>query len=352
MTAMFTVTVEPLGHEVECRADQPILDACLRAGVWLPHACTHGTCGTCKLEVLAGEVDHGDSSSFALMDFERDEGKALVCTATPRSDVVLEADVELEAGVTYHPVRDHTGMLAALDEVAPGIRRLVIDLDNRLSFNAGQYVLVEVPGAGVARSYSMANPPHEPERIELHVRHTPGGVATDRWIFSGLSVGDPIRLSGPYGRFFLREARSEPVIMVAGGTGLAPMTAMIRHVLERGLDHHLTLYRGARSRPDLYDDDRYRAWAVEHPERFTYRPCLSDEAWDGGGCGLVTDVLAGDFPSFRGHVAYVCGPPPMVDAALRTLMKGRLFPRDIYREDFFDAADKAGGGVRSPLMKR
>ena len=208
MTETYTVTIEPLDREVECAEDQPILDACLRAGVWLPHACTHGTCGTCKLQVLDGDVEHNDSSDFALMEFERNEGKALICVATPTSDVTLEADVEIEEGVTYHPVNDYRGTLVELTDIARETRRLIIELDAPMAFNPGQYVTLEVPGQGVTRTYSMANPPSEPNRIELQIRRTPGGLGTDGWIFKDLAVGDEINISGPYGRFFLREARA------------------------------------------------------------------------------------------------------------------------------------------------
>jgi ferredoxin len=147
------ITVEPLERQVECRPDQAILDACLRAGVWLPHACTHGTCGTCgtcKVQVLDGDIEHNDASDFALMEFERTEGKTLICVATPSSDVTIEADVEVEEGVTYHTVRDYVGKLVKIEDIARDTRRLVIDLDKEMAFNPGQYVTVEVPGTGAA----------------------------------------------------------------------------------------------------------------------------------------------------------------------------------------------------------
>jgi phenol/toluene 2-monooxygenase (NADH) P5/A5 len=350
MSETFTVTVEPLDREVECRSDQAILDACLRAGVWLPHACTHGTCGTCKVEILDGEVDHNDASDFALMEFERNEGKTLACVATPNSDVTIEADVEVEEGVVHHPVEDFTGTVVEIADIARETRRLLIDLDHPIAFNPGQYVTLEVPGTDATRTYSMANAPSEPGRIELQIRRTPGGLGTDGWIFKSLAVGDTVRLSGPYGRFFHRQARTEPAILIGGGTGLAPLKSITRHVLESGLPQRLYLYQGARTQADLYDVDYFRDLESKYPEQFTYRPCLSDDAWDGPK-GLVTDVVASDFPTCRGHTAYLCGPPPMVEAALKTLMKKRLFPKDIYREDFFDASDKATGGVRSPLLK-
>lgn len=354
MPAEYTVTVEPLGREVTCREDQTILDACLRAGVWLPHSCTHGTCATCKAEVVDGEVDHGEASSFALMDFERDEGKTLPCVARPRSDVVIEADVDVDEDIPVHPVQDYAGTVVALDDIAEDTRRLRVELDRDIAFNAGQYMSLQVPGhPGVTRTYSMANPPSQARVLEFQVRRTPGGLATDGWVFSTMAVGDPVTLAGPYGRFVLHGNRDEPAVLVAGGTGLAPIAAMIKHALEDGgCGAHLTLYQGARTRQWMYDVDLFADLARRHPGQFTYRPCLSDEEAEGFATGLVTDVLAADHPTLQGHVGYVCGPPPMVEAALKTLMSKRLFPRDIYREDFFNEADKAAGGVRSPLIKR
>ena len=356
----YTINVEPLGRTVECRADQAILDACLRAGVWLPHTCTHGTCSTCKVQVLDGDVNHNAAGAFALMEPERDEGKTLICVATPNSDVTIEADVDVEEGVTYHPVSDFTGTVTELTDIARETRRLRIELDADIAFNPGQYVSIEVPasvpGARESdevqtRTYSMANPPSESRHIELHVRRTEGGLATDGWIFRSLQVGDTVRLSGPYGRFFHRESRPEPMILIGGGTGMAPLKSIVRHVLEEGTGQPMFLYQGARAEADLYDVEFFRALEAAHPGGFTYRPALSEETWDGA-TGLVTDVVAGEFETCKGHTAYLCGPPPMVEAAVKMLMRKRLFPKDIYREDFFDQRDKVGTRVRSPLLKR
>src|SRR5438552_5671417 len=197
----YTINVEPLGRTVECRADQAILDACLRAGVWLPHACTHGTCSTCKVQVLEGDVNHNAAGAFALMEPERDEGKTLICVATPNSDVTIEADVDVEEGVTYHPVADFTGTVTELTDIARETRRLRIELDSDIAFNPGQYVSIEVPasvpGARESdevqtRTYSIANPPSDARHIELHVRRTEGGLATDGWIFRALQGGDTV----------------------------------------------------------------------------------------------------------------------------------------------------------------
>ncbi len=354
MTTEYTITIEPLGREVTCREDQTILDACLRSGVWVPHSCTHGTCATCKAEVLEGEVDQGAASPYALMDFERDEGKTLLCVCTPRSDVVIEADVDVDDSMEVHPVQDFTGTLLSMEEVARDTRRLVIELDRDLNFNAGQYMALDIPGSdGVTRTYSMANIPTEHRRLEFQIRRTEGGVATDGWIFKNLAVGDEIKLSGPYGRFVLRTDRSEPAVLIAGGTGLAPIASMIRHALENDLDDigHLTLYQGARTREWMYDVEHFQALAAEYPDRFTYRPCLSEEEADGFASGMVTDVLNADHETLKGYIGYVCGPPAMVEASLKTLMLKRLFPRDIYKEEFLDMSASASQ-VRSPLIKR
>jgi len=364
MAESFVITVEPLGRQVVCRDDQPILDACLRAGVWLPHSCTHGTCATCKVDRVDGDVDHGEASSFALMDFEREE-KMLTCCARPRSDVTLEADIDIDEDIEMFPVEDYVATLVSKDEIAKDTVRLVLELDRDMSFNAGQYLKFTVPagdsGDAVDRTWSIASPPTQPRTLEFHVRLVPGGRGTDGWVFKDLGVGDQFPVSGPYGRFVLHTGQDNHTIMVAGGTGLAPIKAMLRHGLENEMyEGEMTLYQGGRSREWLYDVDYFRSLAEEY-DQFTYRPCLSEETAEevaaagddpaAYGFGMVTDVIAADHASLSGCKGYLCGPPLMVEAALKTLMSKRLFPRDIYREEFFNEGDKAAG-VNSPLIKR
>ncbi|QGN49213.1 2Fe-2S iron-sulfur cluster binding domain-containing protein [Micromonospora sp. WMMC415] len=355
MTTTYTVRVEPLGAEVSCREDQTVLDACLREGVWLPHACTHGTCGTCKAIVLDGDIDLGSASPFALLDSEREEGCALLCVARPRGDLVVEGEVDIEDGVEVHPVRDHRGRVVTLEEVAPDVRRVVLDLTRPMPFNAGQYVQLVLPG-GDTRPYSIANSPSDPRRIELHVRRHPGGAATDRWIFKDLAVGDEVALSGPYGTFSWRPARDKPVLLVGTGTGLAPLASILAQLGDTaaaaGWEHEVVLYHGVATKDELYDRERYERLQQELPW-FSYRPAVSREPVNGRQ-GRVTDLLAKDFPRASGRVAYLCGSPRAVEDTMKVLMRARLFPRDILREGFFDSADRASGThvVRSPLIRR
>jgi phenol hydroxylase P5 protein len=333
------VRIEPMGRTIVCSAEQTILDACLRNGIWIPHACSRGTCGTCKGRVLSGTVDMGDESLTCITPGELRDGKILLCSAVPSSDLVVEAHVPPDAGVRLFPVRDYTGFVVSIEECALETRRIFLELDQPLDFVAGQYVTVRVPESNVRRSYSLANPPTDRRRIEFHVRRTPDGEATDRWLFRNLELGHAIDISGPYGSFLMRTDRPEPAIMISGGTGLAPLKSMVRHVLERGYPQKLHLYQGARTRADLYDVEFFNHLAEAYPRQFTYVPCLSDETW-GGAQGPATDVMAAQFGRARGYIGYICGPRAMVDAATRALVSLRIPTRDIYRETFYDQGDR------------
>ena len=350
------VTIEPLGREISVGENQTILDACLRQGIWLPHACAHGTCGTCKVQLLEGEVQQQGASEFALMDYEREEGMALICSAKPLTDVVLEADVEPDPEAVFHPVKDYTATIETIEEPARWVRRFILKLDNGpILFMPGQYVQVEVPQPNkpaLKRCYSIASSPLEGSRIELQIKYTPGGRAAP-YIFEELREGSKVKFSGPYGFFFLRKLGHEPIIFLAGGTGLAPIKSMVRVATEEKLARRMTLIHGVHSQDDLYDYEFFREMERINPN-FRYLPALSarnpEKEWIGEE-GYVQDVL-GRLPSFKGHKAYLCGPPPMVDACLTTLMQGRLFEDSIYCENFFTEEDKTGPLKRSPLFRR
>lgn len=340
MTSTHRVRIQGSDTPFEVADDQSVLDAVLRAGEWLPHSCTQGTCGTCKVRVLDGQVAHNDSPEYTLTPAERCAGLALGCLATPCSDLVVEPlGTASDDGAPRHPLRDFDGTVVALDDIATDTRRLVVDLDEPMSFNAGQYAELQIPGTGLGRQYSMANQPSEPKRLEFHVKRTVGGRATDGWIFSALSVGERVELRGPLGQFHLVREQSEPAILIGGGTGLAPLKSIARHVLDHGLVPELYLYHGGRRRDDLYDVDFFRDLEAEHGN-FHYRPVLSEEQWDGS-TGMVTDAVVEDFRSCKGLSAYLCGPPAMIEAGVRALKRRRMAPRLIFREEFTVAAPVA-----------
>ncbi len=349
----YELTIEPLGQTIEVEDGQSILDAALRAGIYLPHACCHGLCATCKVQVLDGEVDHGEASTFALMDFEREEGKTLACCARLECDTVIEAEIDEDPDALNLPVEDYTGTVVRLEALTPTVRGIWLKLDRPISFQAGQYINLEIAAlGGQSRAFSLANPPGEAEIVELNVRIVPGGQVTT-WLHEHLKVGDELKLSGPYGRFFVKKSANVPLIFMAGGSGLSSPKSMIEELLSEGCELPMTLVYGQRSRAELYYDDEFRDLAAKHAN-FTYVPALSREPegsdWSGAR-GFVHEAAKAHFGNdFRGHKAYLCGPPAMIEACIATLMQGRLFERDIYTEKFFSAAD-ASQQLKSPLFK-
>ena len=346
----YSLTIEPLGRTIEVNDGQTILDAALREGIYLPHACCHGLCATCKVQITDGEVDHGQASNFALMDYEREEQKCLACCATLQSDVVIEADIDEDPDALNLPIDDFDGVVERIENLTPTIKGVWIRLDKPMQFQAGQYVNLTV-GELDARAFSLANSPSTGDLIELNIKQVPGGQITG-YVHNDLKVGEHVKVVGPYGRFFTRKSAQVPLIFMAGGSGLSSPKSMIADLLEEGCCLPITLVYGARTRDELYDHDLFVQWAQQHPN-FTYVPALSavDEAdaWDGFR-GFVHDAAKAKFNNdFRGHKAYLCGPPLMIESCISTLMQGRLYERDIYTEKFISAADAQQ--VRSPLFK-
>lgn len=350
----YNVTIEPTGEVIEVEEGQTILQAALRQGVWLPFACGHGTCATCKVQVLDGDVEIGAASPFALMDIEREEGKVLACCAMPQSDLTIEADIDVDPDFLGHPVADFRATVTAIVELSPTIKGVHLQLDRPMAFQSGQYVNLDLPGIDGSRAFSLANPSGQADEVELHVRLVEGGAATG-YIHQQLKVGDQLHLSGPYGQFFVRASQPGDLIFMAGGSGLSSPQSMILDLLAQGDSRRITLFQGARNVAELYNRELFESLAREHGN-FTYVPALSqasdDPSWQGFK-GFVHDAAKAHFDGrFSGHKAYLCGPPPMIDAAISTLMQGRLFERDIFMERFLTAADGAGDSQRSALFKR
>ena len=346
----YSLTIEPLGRTIEVNDGQTILDAALREGIYLPHACCHGLCATCKVQITDGEVDHGQASNFALMDYEREEQKCLACCATLQSDVVIEADIDEDPDALNLPIDDFDGVVERIENLTPTIKGVWIRLDKPMQFQAGQYVNLTV-GELDARAFSLANSPSTGDLIELNIKQVPGGQITG-YVHNDLKVGEHVKVVGPYGRFFTRKSAQLPLIFMAGGSGLSSPKSMIAELLEDDCTLPITLVYGARTRDELYDHDLFVQWTQKYPN-FTYVPALSaveeGDAWNGFR-GFVHDAAKTQFDNdFRGHKAYLCGPPLMIESCISTLMQGRLFERDIYTEQFISAADAQQ--VRSPLFK-
>mgnify|MGYP003350255159 FL=1 len=341
----FRITLEPSQRQFDVARDEPILNAAIRAGVGLPYGCKDGACGSCKSRLLEGRVIHGAHAEKALSAAEEAQGLVLTCCATPQTDCVVEA--RSVSGEGEHPVVKLPGRILALDRLADDVMRVRVQLPANQAFNfhAGQYIEFLLRD-GQRRAYSMANAPHNlgtPPSIELHIRHFPGGVFTDQ-VFSTLKVKDIVRMEGPFGSFYLREDSDAPIVLLASGTGLAPVKALVERLQQQGITRPVTLYWGCRRRADLYLNDWAEAAAAALPT-LRYVPVLSepspDDAWTGR-TGLVHEAVMADLPDLSRHQVYACGTPLMVEAAQRDFIGRCGLPADAFFADSFTtAADKA-----------
>ena len=298
------ITVRPSGRQFVADDDESVLDAALRQGLTMPYGCRDGACGSCKGKVLAGCVDYGKAQAEALSDEEKAAGMALFCCATARSDLTLEC---WQLGSSSDiPVKTLPSRIEKMERLAPDVMAIHLKLaaSERLQFLAGQYVEVLLK-SGKRRSFSLANAPHDDALLQLHVRHIPGGVFTDQ-VFSSLKVREILRISGPHGTFYLREESTKPMILLAGGTGFAPIKAIVEHAIAEKCARPLHIYWGARTRADLYRNALPEQWAAEHTN-ISYVPVLSEPAADdhwAGRTGFVHQAVLADFPDLSGHQVY------------------------------------------------
>ncbi len=339
----FKVTLQPSGRAFEVQRDEPILSAAIREGVGLPYGCKDGACGSCKSRLIEGRVLHGAHQLKALSVAEEDAGMILTCCATPQTDCVLEARSVPGAG-EFAVLKMPTRVLSIKRPVPDvAVLRLQLPANQQFKYHAGQYVEF-ILRDGARRSYSMANSPQRlgtPPAIELHIRHLPGGLFTDV-VFGTMKEKDILRLEGPFGSFFLRES-PKPMILLASGTGFAPIKALIEQMQDTGIDRPATLYWGCRSRADLYLNDWAEQAAAAMPN-LRYVPVLSEpqagDHWTGR-TGFVHQAVMADWPDLSGHQVYACGAPVMVDSAQREFSALCALPADEFLADSFTSeADK------------
>lgn len=330
------ITIQPSAHIFHAHDGETVLEAALREGFMLPYGCRNGACGSCKGKVTAGAVEHGKSQETVLTTAERKAGLALFCQAKPLEDLVIECR-EIGAAKDI-PVKTLPCRVQTLDRIAPDVMRIRLRLPaaERLQFLAGQYIDILLKD-GTRRSFSMANPPHDDALLELHLRNYGGAFSTH--IFTQMKEKDILRFEGPLGTFFLREDSEKPVILVAGGTGFAPIKAIIEHAIHNGLKRPMRLYRGARQAVDLYLNELPERWQNENG--ITYVPVLSDipddENW-AGRRGLVHHAVMNDVSDLSGHEVYVCGAPAMVEAARRDFHERCGLPESAFYADAFTPA--------------
>jgi propane monooxygenase reductase component len=340
MAETHTIRLEPVGIEFEVDEDETVLDGAFRQGLMLMHGCKEGQCAACKSFLMDGEVDLDRYSTFALPDFEEAEGWTLLCRAHALTDLEVELinyDEEiLRSGLAVRTVQT---TVEAIEPLTRDIRRLVLRLADGedLKFYPGQYVDIRIPGTDEHRSFSMANLPSDKGRLEFMIKLYPGGRFSGLLADGELSVGDELEVSGPYGVFTLRNSSVRPLLFIGGGAGMAPILALLRALVEQGSERPAAYYYGAREEQDLFHVDELSSLAGELSDLRVVH-ALSDQEWEGE-TGLITDVVDRSESDLADIDAYLCGPPPMVDAAIELLVRRGVPEGQIYYDKFTTSAD-------------
>jgi propane monooxygenase reductase component len=345
MSDKHVVRFEPVGIEIEVDENQTILRAAAEQGIMLMHGCKEGQCSSCKSFVLDGEdIELDKYSTFALPDYEREEGFTLLCRAHAYEDVTIELlnydEDMIRSGL---PIQQAVAEVVSKDPVTHDMRHLVLQLVQpaEVRFFPGQYVDLAIPGTDEVRSFSMANTSSkESGQLEFVIKVYPDGLFSG-FLADRLQVGDRLDLTGPFGVFTLREGYDSDLIFVGGGAGMAPILSLLRSMAEKGIERQATFYYGARTRKDLCFEAELRELESRLPG-FRYVPALSepaaDDDWDGE-VGLITDVVKRRVSDLKGSHAYVCGPPPMVEAAMPLLGTLGVQDKRIYYDKFTTTGD-------------
>lgn len=345
MSDSHNVRFEPVGVDIEVSEDETVLDAAFRQGVMLMHGCKEGQCSACKSFLIEGDVQMDRYSTFALADYESDEGYVLLCRAHAYSDLEVELinfDEEMiHSGLPVTTVRTE---IASMTDLSRDITHLVLRIVDAGSFRfyPGQYVDIGIPGHDEHRSFSMAAPLSPEGRLEFIIKRYPGGH------FSGLlegelAVGDRLDVTGPYGTFTLKTASERRLVFAAGGAGMAPMLALLRQMAESGNEREVTFYYGARTEPDLISLAEIATLREQLPQ-LKFVPCLSEsrpDGWNETTTGFVHDVMDRHEDALASCDIYLCGPPPMIDAALG-LLSSLDVPQEQIHVDKFTVTAESG----------
>lgn len=334
----YKVTVHPSGHQFDVEADETILDASMRQNVDLPYGCRGGACGSCVGYVVKGEVYY-DDEPIALDDDMKANQQALFCIAKTNQD--LDISIEEIDGLSHLEVKTLGCHVSSKNKLCHDVISLQITLDDdqRLQYHAGQYIefLLE---DGKRRAFSIANAPHNDDRLELHIRHVDGGLFTD-FLFESMPENSSLQIQGPLGNFYLREDTNRPIIMVGGGTGFGPLKAMIEHIEYVKFDQPVHLFMGVRALQDLYMDDMVKQW-IANNKNLSFTPVLSEpmeeDNWNGE-TGFVHQVVAKQFSDMSGYDIYMSGPPPMVNAAVDLFTQQGASKDNMYSDAFEYSAD-------------
>ena len=332
----YEVTFEPSGNQIQVKEGQTILDAIIRNGIQTPYGCRHGSCSACKARVLEGNYEiMGRVSEYSLLTFERDEGMILLCSTLPESDLVIEIEEEEVEGITFYPVVDFESAVVKNEQATSDIHIIELQVTNQstIPYAAGQYFEFRVQGHVEERAYSAATRYTEGNLLQFHVKRIPNGIGSN--FMCDLKVGTTVKGSGPYGKMQVRD-RNKDLLFVAGGSGMAPIKAIIEEVISKPFEHDAWFYYGARTEQDLYLTEEWLELEKKYPN-FHFIPALSnlseDAKWEGER-GFIADVIRNKLDQCAGFDAYLCGPPIMCETVTDVLYEKGLRGNHIFLDEF------------------
>ena len=329
----YTITLQPSARQFTTEPNETVLAAALRQGIQLSYGCQNGGCGTCRCKLISGHVTHKQHALTALSEADERASIALLCSAYAQTDLSLEcSEISGVAPPKRLPCR-----IRKMEQMAPDVMLLELQLPSNEKFQylAGQYINFVLKD-GKKRSYSIANASQQQGYIELHIRHMPGGLFTDA-LFTTMRERDMLRFEGPLGTFFLREETLKPIILLASGTGFAPIKAMIEHMMQEKINRSIVFYWGGRQKQDLYHYDLAEDWAHAWPY-FKFIPVIerADATWTGK-TGWVHQAVMQDFPDMSSYEVYACGAPQMIEAARKDFIEQCQLPMEAFYSDAFSS---------------
>lgn len=339
--------ISPCGTTIEVAPGDNLLKAALNHGLPWPHNCRVGSCGQCRCRLVSGKIKPLNDFSYVLSGEEIDAGMILACQSSLRGDVEIEVVMEQPATPLSQP-KTVTGVIVQMRPLTHDIQEVRIRLDAAMpAYLAGQYAELSVPGViEKPRSYSFASAPENeaPGHVSFYIRHVPDGEMTT-WLHGVRREGERVSVTGPYGSFWLRESRA-PMLCIAGGSGMAPIKALLEQVSQQGFQRQVTYVFGARTREDLYCLDEMQQIKARGNGHFNFIPVLSREPEDSDWSGLrghCTDILAPESMDLPNSHAYLCGPPAMIDSAIECLTRAGVCQEHIFYDKFLDASHMQGG---------
>lgn len=332
----YEVTLEPSGNQIQVKEGQTILDALIRNGIQTPYGCRHGSCSACKARVLEGNYEiMGRVSEYSLLSFERDDGMILLCSTLAESDLVIEIEEEEEDGITFYPVVDFEATIIKNEQVTPDIHIIELELVNptTVPYAAGQFFECQVQSETEVRAYSAATKCNDNNKLQFHVKRIPNGIGSN--YMCDLEVGATVKASGPYGKMQLRN-RDKSLVFVAGGSGMAPIKALLEELFSQPFEHEAWFFYGARTEEDLFLVETWLELERKYPN-FHFISALSnlsdDTDWKGER-GFIADVIRKTMDSCSGMDAYLCGPPIMCETVTDALYEKGLRGNHIYLDEF------------------